>query len=162
MSHGIRIAPVRKSVVVDASPQQAFEAFTLGIDRWWPKTHSIGATPMRASVLEPFVGGRWYSSCEDGSEATVGHVSVWEPGRRLVFSWEINAQWLSDPRSAYTSEVEVLFSAAGDGQTRVDLEHRGFERMGVEGGEKMRGDVDGGWPGLLQLYADAVAQAVAP
>jgi uncharacterized protein YndB with AHSA1/START domain len=111
-------------------------------------------------VLEPFVGGRWYSSCEDGSEATVGHVSVWEPGRRLVFSWEINAQWMSDPRRAYASEVEVVFSAAGDGQTRVDLEHRGFERMDVEGGEKMRGDVDRGWPGLLQLYAGAMAQGL--
>jgi hypothetical protein len=78
-----------------------------------------------------------------------------------VFSWEFNAQWMSDPRTC-TSEVEVLFSAAGGGQRRVDLEHRGFERMGAEGGEKMRGDVDRGWPGLVQLYADVVAQAVAP
>jgi uncharacterized protein YndB with AHSA1/START domain len=161
MNHGIRIAPVRKSVVVDAAPQQAFEVFTLGIDRWWPKTHSIGAAPMRASVLEPFVGGRWYASGEDGSQVTFGHVSVWEPGQRLVVSWEINAQWMADPRIAYASEVEVRFVAAGDGQTRVELEHRAFERMGVDGGEKMRADVDRGWPGLLQLYAGAVAQAVA-
>jgi uncharacterized protein YndB with AHSA1/START domain len=161
MNHGIHIAPVRKSVQVEASPQQAFEVFTVGIDRWWPNTHSIGAAPMRASVLEPFVGGRWYSICEDGSEVTVGHISVWEPGRRLVISWEINAQWMADPRIAYTSEVEVWFIAEGDGQTRVELEHRAFERMGAEGGEKMRGDVDRGWPGLLQLYAGALAQRVA-
>ena len=57
----IRIAPVRKTVRVKASPQTAFEVFTAGIDRWWPKTHGIGTAPLRESVIEPFVGGRWYS-----------------------------------------------------------------------------------------------------
>jgi uncharacterized protein YndB with AHSA1/START domain len=78
---------------------------------------------------------------------------VWEPGARLVFSWEIDAHWHADARVAYTSEVEVLFAAHGAGRTRVELEHRRFERMGAQQGEKMRGDVDRGWPGLLQLYA---------
>jgi hypothetical protein len=34
----------------------------------------------------------------------------------------------------------------------VELEHRKFERLGAEGGAKMRKDVDGGWPGLLELF----------
>jgi hypothetical protein len=34
----------------------------------------------------------------------------------------------------------------------VHLEHRNFEALGKEGGEKMRGSVDGGWPGLLELF----------
>ncbi len=143
---------------MDASPQQAFETFTLGIDLWWPKNHAISASPMRESVIEPFVGGRWYSKCEDGSEVTVGHVHVWEPGRRLVFSWEINAQWQADARPAYTSEVEVMFAAQSNGRTRVELEHRRFERMGAADGGKMRGDVDRGWPGLLELFAKVLAQ----
>jgi len=54
----IQIAPVRKSVVVQATPQRAFEVFTAGIDRWWPKTHGIGAAPIRESIIEPYVGGR--------------------------------------------------------------------------------------------------------
>jgi hypothetical protein len=49
--------------------------------------------------------------------------------------------------------VEVRFTAEPGGRTRVDLEHRNFERMGAAGGEKMRKDVDGGWPHLLDLYA---------
>jgi hypothetical protein len=57
----IRIAPVRKSIVVQATAKRAFEVFTAGIDRWWPKTHGIGAGPVIESVIEPFVGGRWYS-----------------------------------------------------------------------------------------------------
>jgi uncharacterized protein YndB with AHSA1/START domain len=149
----IEIAPVVKSVVVDASPPQAFAVFTSGINRWWPKSHGIGATPITESVIEPFVGGRWFTRHEDGSDVVIGHVRVWEPAQRLVVSWEISAEWKPDPRPAVSSEVEVRFSAEAGGRTRVDLEHRNFERMGAAAGEKMRKDVDGGWPHLLDLYA---------
>jgi len=149
----IEIAPVRKSVVVDASPSQAFAVFTAGIDRWWPKSHGIGATPIRESVIEPFVGGRWYTRHEDGSDIVIGHVRVWQPAERLVVSWEVSADWKPDPRPAFTSEVEVRFAADAGGGTRVELEHRNFERLGAASGEKMRKGVDGGWPHLLDLYA---------
>jgi len=149
----IEIAPVRKSVVVDASPSQAFAVFTAGIDRWWPKSHGIGATPIRESVIEPFVGGRWYTRHEDGSDIVIGHVRVWQPAERLVVSWEVSGDWKPDPRPAFTSEVEVRFTADAGGGTRVELEHRNFERLGAASGEKMRKGVDGGWPHLLDLYA---------
>jgi len=151
----IEIAPVRKSVVVDASPPQAFAVFTSGIDRWWPKSHGIGATPITQSVIEPFVGGRWYTHHEDGSDVVLGHVRVWEPAQRLVVSWEVSAEWKPDPRPAFTSEVEVRFTAEAGG-TRVELEHRNFERLGAAAGEKMRKDVDGGWPAILDLYVKDV------
>jgi uncharacterized protein YndB with AHSA1/START domain len=53
-----------------------------------------------------------------------------------------------------SSEVEVRFTPESDGTTRVDLEHRHFERMGA-GWESMREMVDsqGGWGGTLQLFA---------
>ena len=153
MSRTSEIAPVRKSVVVDASPSQAFAVFTAGIDRWWPKSHGIGATPIRESVIEPFVGGRWYTRHEDGSDIVIGHVRVWQPAERLVVSWEVSADWKPDPRPAFTSEVEVRFAADAGGGTRVELEHRNFERLGAASGEKMRKGVDGGWPHLLDLYA---------
>jgi uncharacterized protein YndB with AHSA1/START domain len=153
LNRTIEIAPVRKSIVVEATPAQAFAVFTAGIDRWWPKTHGIGQGPILESVLEPFVGGRWYARHEDGSIAVVGHVLVWQPGERLVVSWEISGQWKSDPRPAFTSEVEVRFSAEAGGRTRLDLDHRNFERMDTAGGEKMRREVDGGWPTILELFA---------
>ena len=155
MNRAIEIAPVRKSVVVDASPPQAFAVFTSGIDRWWPKSHGIGATPITQSVIEPFVGGRWYTQHEDGSDVVLGHVRVWEPAQRLVVSWEVSAEWKPDPRPAFTSEVEVRFTAEAGG-TRVELEHRNFERLGAAAGEKMRKDVDGGWPAILDLYVKDV------
>jgi uncharacterized protein YndB with AHSA1/START domain len=155
MSRTIQIAPVRKSVVVDATPAEAFDTFTAGIDRWWPKSHGIGTAPVVESIIEPRVGGRWYTKHADGSEAVVGHVSVWAPGERFVVSWEVSADWKPDARVAFASEVEVRFTAEAPQRTRVDLEHRNFERMGAAPGEKMRTGVDGGWPGLLALYANA-------
>jgi uncharacterized protein YndB with AHSA1/START domain len=158
MNRTIEIAPVRKSVIVEASPPQAFAVFTSGINRWWPKSHGIGATPITESVIEPFEGGRWYTRHEDGKDVVIGHVRVWQPAERLVVSWEISAEWKPDPRPAVSSEVEVRFTAEPGGRTRVDLEHRNFERMGAAGGEKMRKDVDGGWPALLDLYAQNAAR----
>jgi uncharacterized protein YndB with AHSA1/START domain len=150
----VSIAPVRKSVVVQATPQKAFDVFTAGIDRWWPKSHGIGSAPLRESIIEPYVGGRWYAKCDDGSDVTVGHVRVWQPGERFVVTWEISAAWKPDARVAFASEVEVRFLDDSDGRTRVELEHRNFERMGAADGETMRKNVDGGWPGLLNLYAN--------
>jgi hypothetical protein len=154
----IRIAPVRKSVVVQATPAQAFEVFTSRIDRWWPKSHGIGTAPVRESIIEPFVGGRWYAKCEDGTEAVVGHVLIWQPGERVVVSWEINAEWKPDPRPSFTSEVDVRFTADTPGRTRVELEHRNFERMGPAAGEKMSGEVNNGWPMLLELFVSEASK----
>jgi uncharacterized protein YndB with AHSA1/START domain len=157
LNRTIQIAPVRKSIVVEATPQRAFEVFTAGVDAWWPKTHGIGMTPITRSVIEPRVGGRWYTTHTDGTEVVIGHVRAWEPGARFVVSWEISADWKPDARAAFASEVEVLFRAEGTGKTRIDLEHRDFERMGAEPGEKMRTGVDGGWPGILNFYAAYLA-----
>src|SRR5262245_31690872 len=124
MNRTIQIAPVRKSVVVEATPAEAFEFFTGKIDRWWPKEHTIGATPVIESLIEPFVGGRWYTRHQGGEESVVGHVIVWQPGARFIVSWEISGEWKSDPRPAFTSEVEVKFIAESPTRTRVELEHR--------------------------------------
>lgn len=153
MNQTIKIAPVHKTIVVQSTPAEAFEVFTAGINRWWPKTHGIGSSPLRESIIEPYVGGRWYSTCEDGTEVVVGHVRVWQPAERFVVGWEINAKWKPDARVAFASEVEVRFLPEGSGSTRVELEHRDFERMGAADGTTMRAAVDGGWPGLLALFA---------
>jgi hypothetical protein len=158
VSATLQIAPVRKSIVVAATPLRAFEVFTSGMDKWWPKTHNIGNAPIKRCVMEPFVGGRWYNDLEDGSDVTVGHVRVWEPGQRLVVGWEINAQWKPDSRAEVASEVEVRFVREGENRTRVEVEHRDFERMGAEAGETMRNAVNNGWPGVLELFNEAIAR----
>jgi hypothetical protein len=54
----------------------------------------------------------------------------------------------------------VRFFADTAARTRVELEHRNFERMGPAAGETMRKSVDGGWPTMLELFAKE-AQAAA-
>ena len=150
MTRTITIAPVRKSIQVKASQSHAFEVFTAGLGRWWPTTHGIGKPPMKAAVLEPRLGGRWYELSQDGSQGDVGCVLAWEPPHRFVVSWEISSNW--KPDTTVASEVEVQFIAESPDRTRVELEHRKFEALGQEGGDKMRRDVDGGWPGLLEIF----------
>ena len=148
------IEPVRKTITVKTSPERAFTVFTTG--SWWPKEHSILASgsPQREVVIEPRVGGRWYEIGEDNSECVWGQVIAWDPPRRMVLGWEINGNFQID-RSA-TTEVEVNFIPEGEG-TRVELEHRGFERY-AETGQALRDAVgsDGGWGGLLKLLAAKV------
>ena len=132
----VTIAPVRKSIRVNASQAHAFDVFTSGLGRWWPLDHGIGKTPRKAAVMETRVGGHWYELAEDGTRTNVGKV--------------INSRW--QPDTTVSSEVEVRFIADGANATRVELEHRKFEQMGAEPGESMRKDVDRGWPGLLETF----------
>ncbi|HXW40582.1 MAG TPA: SRPBCC family protein [Xanthobacteraceae bacterium] len=156
MNQTVMPAPVRKSVRVDAPPERAFEVFTAGIGRWWPKSHHIGAAELDAPVIEPKAGGRWYERGVDGVECEIGKVLVWEPPARLVLAWQLTAGWKYD-RNLVT-EVEVRFIPDGAGATRVELEHRNLERYG-DRADVLRGQIDsaGGWSSLLQLFAEAAA-----
>jgi uncharacterized protein YndB with AHSA1/START domain len=148
--------PVLKTVTVKASVDHAFKVFTEGFDGWWPRSHHIGKQPMTLAVLEPKDGGRCYGRSADGTDADWGRVIVWEPPRRLVIAWQINADWQYEPDLAKSSEVEIRFTPESDGSTRVDLEHRHFERHGA-GALGMRTSVDSpnGWGSLLKLFVAA-------
>lgn len=153
---------VSKSVTVTASPADAFHVFTTGFDSWWPRTHHIGKSPMKRAIIEERAGGRCYTEQADGTDCDWGTVLVWEPPRRLVLAWQITHEWGYQPDVKQASEVEVRFTAVAGG-TRVDLEHRHFERHGA-GADAMRKGVDspGGWGGLLALYATAANQSATP
>jgi uncharacterized protein YndB with AHSA1/START domain len=154
MSQTIKPAPVRKSVVVNASPERAFEVFTAGFNDWWPRSHSIGASPLDKAVIEPRDKGRWFGKLQDGSEAEWGDVLAWDPPSRVLLAWRIGADW--QYHADLLTEVEVTFTLEGKA-TRVVLEHRHLERMGAEAeGMRAQFDSEGGWSGLLQMYADKV------
>ena len=154
MNPTITIAPVRKTLTVKTSPVHAFEVFTAGIDRWWPASHHIGASPLKQSVVESRPDGRWYSICEDDTICQIGKVLAWEPPGRVVLAWQIDGQFRYDP--GLITEVEVLFTDLGDGATRVDLEHRHLELMGdmAEHGRAML-DAPNGWGLILSLFQQA-------
>jgi uncharacterized protein YndB with AHSA1/START domain len=150
MTTAITVAPVRKRTRVNADPARAFEVFTSGMRRWWPRKQSINKSPIQAIVMEPRTGGVWKERGEDGSECQWGKVLAWDPPARVVLAWQINAQWQYDPN--LVTEVEVRFSADGEG-TVVELEHR-LQGYG-EAAEQMRELFDGpmAWEGTLQCFA---------
>jgi uncharacterized protein YciI len=151
------VTSVKKQIVVETSQQRAFRTFTDGIDRWWPRDHHIGRSPLERMIVEPHAGGRWYSICKDGSQVDVGKVVAWEPPQRLVLTWQITAQWQYDP--AFSTEIEVGFIAEGPRRTRVELEHKQLERYGADS-EVVRKtfESDDAWPASLQAFGRATAQ----
>jgi uncharacterized protein YndB with AHSA1/START domain len=153
------VAPVRKSITVQATIEHAFRVFTEEFDSWWPRSHHIGKSPMKRAIVEGKPGGRCYSEQVDGTECDWGRVLVWEPPHRFVMAWQIDGQWQFEPDLAKSSEVEVRFTREAEGSTRVDLEHRHFERHGADA-PAIRTAVDsqGGWGGLLDLFAARARQ----
>jgi len=152
----IEVPPVRKQILVKAAPERACRLFTEGMDRWWPRQHHIGKSPMKKIVVEPRAGGRWYAVCEDGSECDTGKVLVWEPPKRLVLAWQITAEWAFDP--GFTTEVELGFTAEGAKATRVAFEHRNLERYGAAAQDlRPRLDDPKGWQITLEQFAATAA-----
>ena len=148
------LASITKSVVVNVSQQRAFDVFTTGIDSWWPRAHHLGATPLKESVIEPREGGGWYGICEDGTKDHAGHVIKWDPPNSVILAWQITGEWRFDPD--FVTEVEVHFIAETPDRTRVELEHRNLDRFGVHQPQMIETFTsDGGWTGLLQMFAAA-------
>ena len=63
----------------------------------------------------------------NGKVFEIGRIKVWDPPARLVFSWR-QATFPPDLQT----EVEIGFEPVGDGETRVSVEHRGFDKVPVE------------------------------
>ncbi len=150
--HHIEPAPVRKSVTVRAPPERAFDIFVSHMGEWWLKSHSLTASGQTTVVVEPLSGGRWYEIGNSGEEKEWGRVLACEPPKRIVFAWQLNAEWVFDPD--FQTEVEVIFEPATDGGTVVRLEHRDLANYGAKANEARASlDSEGGWAGLLVAFA---------
>ncbi len=148
------IEPIRRSVTVDCSPEHAFRVFTKELDTWWPlHTHAIADQETGLEVVrvefQEHVGGHVIEHASDGSWASWAEVLVWDPPVRFVLAWKPN------DRPVPPTEVDVRFVAEGNG-TRVDLEHRGWERLGELAAEG-RADYasEGGWVLVLGRFVAA-------
>lgn len=139
--------PVIKIVTVRAEQGRAFSRFTAGMASWWPlPSHSVGGLNAETVVMENFAGGRIVERIRGGGESVWGTITVWDPPRRVAFSWHPG-----DPPEKAT-HVEVRFVAIDAARTRVELEHVGFERLGAMAKKARRG-YPIGWAYVLGLYA---------
>ena len=119
---------LRNSCSVGVSVSRAFEVFTEGLGTWWIREFTwSGPDALERVGIEPGVDGKCYEIGPYGFRCDWGRVLAW---------------------------VELQFYPDGEGRTRIDLEHRGFERHG-EAGVTYREALDEGWEQLLARYAAA-------
>ena len=149
---------VRREIVVDATPEIAYDTFTRRFGDVKPPEHTFLASSLARTEFEPRVGGHIVDVGVDGSECRWARILAYEPPTSVVFSWDISPQWSIETDLASTSEVEVRFVAQGDRETRLELEHRNLDRHGP-GWESLADGVadDQGWPLYLERYRDLIA-----
>ncbi|WP_028651223.1 SRPBCC family protein [Nocardioides halotolerans] len=152
------IQPVRVSVSVGVDQKRAFEAFTDDMTSWWPAEHHIGEAPIEKVVVEPFVGGRWYTRHTDGSETETGVVTAYDPPHGFTVTWQVGADWAF--HTDLVTHVEVRFTPTEDGRTLVELEHRDLDGFGADA-EQMRETFEGpdAWGDMLKRYAEVADAA---
>jgi uncharacterized protein YndB with AHSA1/START domain len=150
----MKTEPIRRSIEVPASPEDAFRVFTEEMGSWWPlETHSR-ATVERSGVkaerieFEGRAGGQVLEHLSNGEVLSWAEVVEWEPPRRFVLAWRPHG------RPQPPTEVEVVFTAR-DGGTHVELVHRGWERLTEEFGELYE-SYGQGWIGTLARFAAAL------
>ncbi len=145
------IEPLRLSFEVACQADHAFETWTGRASDWWPASHTVSGAP-RLVVFEPRLGGRIFERTAAGEEFDWGEITVWEPPRRLVYLWHLRVD------RADATEVEISFIDVPEGRTRVEIEHRGWERLGAVG-EERRDANRAGWGSLLPHFVARAAAA---
>jgi len=149
------IEPLRLSFRVDCSAEQAFDVWTRRIATWWPTSHSVTGEPGLQVVLEPRLGGRIFERTVSGQVHDWGEITHWEPPRRLGYLWHLRRD------RADATEVEITFREHGASITLVEIEHRGWERLGAPGLESRNAN-QAGWKGVLPHFLAAVRASRAP
>ncbi len=113
------------SLRVAATPERAFDVFVREVGAWWRPNALFRFTPSPPGVLafEPGLDGRFTETSSDGKVFEIGRITLWEPGRRLGFTWRQE----SFPPGQVT-RVEVRFDPAG-AETRVTVGHSGWDAI---------------------------------
>ncbi len=72
----------------------------------------------------------------------------WEPPETLAYLWHLRQD------RADATEVEISFRPAGTEVTHVEIEHRGWERLGARADELLERN-HAGWDSLLPHFIAA-------
>jgi len=114
---------------VKATPQRAFDVFTQEIAVWWKPERFFQITPRGDGALrfEPGENGRLVTDLPNGKTFEIGRITAWAPGQKLAFRWR-QATFAPDQLTT----VIVTFEPVGIDETRVIVEHRGWETVPAE------------------------------
>jgi uncharacterized protein YndB with AHSA1/START domain len=147
------IEPLRLSYEIDCPADHAFDVWTNQLSTWWPNGHSASGDPDTIVMLEPRLGGRIFERTPDGREIDWGEVTRWSPPSRLGYTWHIGRT-----RDDAT-DVDLTFVDLGDGRTRLEIVHSGWDRLGAEG-EPWRDANTNGWDSLIPRFVEAVTTSL--
>ena len=146
--------PIRQGIVIRSDVAHTFDTFVRTIGQWWPtRPFSMGQARVTDVVFEARLDGRVYEIWDDGHEVDWGRVIAWEPPARFAMTWEILPA---------VTEVELRFRALGPAVTRVELEHRGWERLTEEqlaAATGVGGGYEAGWRQVLDTLRQAIEES---
>jgi hypothetical protein len=78
-------------------------------------------------------------------------VTVWQPPTRVAYLWHLGLD------RADATEVDIRFISRGQAATRVEIEHRGWERLGAVSARRRDRNL-AGWQGLLPHFMAATKE----
>ncbi|GAA3517595.1 hypothetical protein GCM10022234_11240 [Aeromicrobium panaciterrae] len=144
------IAPVVRNVVVSASPDAAYQAWTERIGEWWPLgRHSV----YKGDNSVALVDGEIVETSSSGETSVWGRLLEANPPGNLSFTWHPGR----GPEAAST--VAVDFLPIADGRTLVRLTHTGWEIF--DDPTAGRNEYRNGWPTVLTDFRDSVPAGAA-
>lgn len=144
------LPPVVRAVTVQLAPAEAFALFTQEMRVWWPFAgHSCGGEKAVDVQFEPRAGGAVTEIGDRGERWTWGTLTEWDPPRAFAMRWHPGLE----EREATVLRVSFTPTATG---TEVLVHHGGWEARGEQAPAR-RDEYDGGWPRVLQGFAQAAA-----
>ncbi|MDQ2896890.1 MAG: SRPBCC domain-containing protein [Actinomycetota bacterium] len=142
------IEPLQLSFEVACDAGHAFDVWTRDIASWWPPDHTVSGERGTTVILERRLGGRIFERTSTGQESDWGEITAWDPPARLAYAWHIGAD------RADATDVEIAFVAVSDLLTRVEVVHRGWERLGTQRGQERRNANRIGWDRVIPAYRE--------
>ena len=132
---------VIQTVDVQAPPDRVFALWTEPdqLVQWWPE----------AARFEPRAGGEVRFEFPQGHVS--GEVTRFDPPNALGFTW------IRSDFPDYPTQVDVSITDLGEGRSRVELVHSGWEALPDEYVEQWKPIHEGGWVHFLRLLDDLVS-----
>lgn len=142
-------ASISHEIIVEAGAPATFDIFTRHLGDWWPLAYTFSGPAFAGAWIDAHAGGTWHEQNAAGELLPWGAVRIFQRVERLVLAFAIGPQRRPAPGHA-ASEVDIRFQDAGTGLTRVQVEHRDFDRHG-DGATTVREGMDSphGWPLIL-------------
>jgi hypothetical protein len=150
--------PVRQATVVQAGIDETFEFFVGRLAEWWPlDPFSYGGRERISRLeLERRSGGTVIEYWHDGTRHEWGTLLDWDPPFGFTMTWNI---------TGHPTEVELRFTDEDSSGTRVEVMHRGWDKLTPEEltaacalpGGYAGGAFNTGWARILASLTSAIA-----